>query len=173
MSQTAVEAVEGRAWVFPDININTDLIMPSDAFRLPPAEQHTLLFRSYRPGWVDEVQPGDILVAGKNFGTGSGRPGAALMRTLGVVALVADSINDLFYRNCVNAALLPLECPGASAAVREGDTIRVDVRAGTLTNVATGESLEGTPVPELLLEIIAAGGLLARLTAGGYLDTPE
>jgi 3-isopropylmalate/(R)-2-methylmalate dehydratase small subunit len=162
--------VEGRAWVFPDSNINTDLIMPSDAFRLPADEQHTVLFRPYRPGWIDEVGDGDILVAGKNFGTGSGRPGAALMRRVGLAALVADSINDLFYRNCVNAALLPLECPGASAAVTEGDRIRVDVRAGTLENLTTGATLPGTPVPELLLEIIEQGGLLARLTQAGYID---
>ena len=160
--------VEGRAWLFAEPNINTDLIMPATAFRLPLEEQVKQVFAASRPGWAAEVREGDVIVGGRNFGTGSSRPGAALLRRLGVRALVAESVNDLFYRNCVNYALPALECRGVTEAVREGDVVRVDVAAGTVRNLRTGETLHGAPTPELLLEILDAGGLLPRLRAQGY-----
>lgn len=164
----AVRVVEGRTWVFADANVNTDLIMPSAAFRLPEEEQVKLVFSTNRPGWAQQVRPGDVLIGGRNFGTGSSRPGAELLHRVGVGALVAESINDLFYRNCVNYALPALECPGITAAVEEGDIVRVDVGEGTVINVRTGQTLAGARMPEMLLEIIAAGGLLQRLKAEGY-----
>lgn len=163
-------AVEGRAWVFTESNINTDVMMPSAAFRLPLDQQVSLLFQPYRPGWVSEIQPGDVLIGGKNFGTGSSRPVAQLMKRAGIAALVADSINDLFYRNCVNYALPVMECPGASQTVHEGDLVRVDVRAGQLLNLRTGQVLAGSKMPDMLLEIIAAGGLFSQLRKAGYFD---
>jgi 3-isopropylmalate/(R)-2-methylmalate dehydratase small subunit len=166
----AVARVEGRAWLFPDRNINSDLIMPSAAFRLrTEEEQMSLLFKHHRPGWVDQVQENDIIVGGANFGTGSGRPWARLFRMLGIRAVVAESINDLAYRNCVNAALIAMEVPDVASIVQEGQRLRIDGRSGTLTVVETGAVLEGAPVPDLLLEIVAAGGLVEQLTAAGYL----
>jgi 3-isopropylmalate/(R)-2-methylmalate dehydratase small subunit len=168
MSSTA--RVEGRAWVFPERNINSDLIMPHAAFQLrTEAEQVPLLFKDHRPGWVDLVQDNDIIVAGANFGTGSGRPWARLLRQIGIRAVVADSINDLAYRNCVNAALLALEIPDISSIVREGQRLQLDARAGTLTVPETGAVLQGSSMPDLLLDIVAAGGLVQQLTAAGYL----
>jgi 3-isopropylmalate/(R)-2-methylmalate dehydratase small subunit len=165
-----VGIVEGRAWVFDDENINTDLILPSKWANLrTEEEQARLLLLNYRPGWVDQVREGDVVVAGKNFGTGSGRPATRLMHLLGVRALVADTINDLFYRNCVNAALPAMDCAGASRAVKEGDRVRVDVLSGTLEVLRTGEVLRGTPMPPQLLEIVSAGGLVAQLSAGGFI----
>jgi 3-isopropylmalate/(R)-2-methylmalate dehydratase small subunit len=161
--------VEGRTWVFPDANLNTDLIMPAAAFRLPREEQVKLVFSANRPGWVDEVTPGDILIAGRNFGTGSSRPGAELFRRLGIAGLVAESINDLFYRNCVNYALPVLECAGIVRSVTEGDRVRLDIGSGTVTNLNSGLVLHGAPMPSLLREIIAAGGLFEKLRAEGYI----
>jgi 3-isopropylmalate/(R)-2-methylmalate dehydratase small subunit len=161
--------VEGRAWLFEEPNINTDLIMPVTAFRLPLEEQVKQVFASHRPGWAQEVREGDVIVGGLNFGTGSSRPGAQLLRRLGIRALVAASVNDLFYRNCVNYALPVVECRGVTEMVREGDVVRVDVAEGVVQNLRTGQTLRGARMPELLLDIIAAGGLLPRLRAQGYL----
>lgn len=162
-------AVEGRTWVFPEANLNTDLIMPAAAFRLPRDEQVKLVFSANRPGWVEKVAPGDILVAGRNFGTGSSRPGAELFRRLGIAGLVAESINDLFYRNSVNYALPALECAGIVRAVTEGDRVRLDIGSGTVTNLDTGVVLRCSPMPAMLREIIAAGGLFEKLRAEGYI----
>jgi 3-isopropylmalate/(R)-2-methylmalate dehydratase small subunit len=165
-----VARVEGRAWVFPERNINSDLIMPNAAFRLrTEAEQVPLLFKHHRPGWVDLVRDNDIVVAGANFGTGSGRPWARLFRQIGIRAVVAESINDLAYRNCVNAALLAFEIPDVSSIVTEGQRLRLDARAGTVTVVETGTVLQGSSMPDLLLDIVAAGGLVEQLTAAGFL----
>lgn len=158
----------GRAWVMADDNINTDLIMPSETFKKPVSEQVRLVFRDYRPGWAEKVGEGDILLAGRNFGTGSSRPAPQLLRLLGVGAVVAESFNGLFYRNCINYGLLALECPGAPAAAAEGDRVEVDAEAGTLRAAASGAVLQGTATPPLLMEIIRSGGLLERLRSEGY-----
>jgi hypothetical protein len=115
--------VEGGAWLFDEPNINTDLIMPVTAFRLPLEEQVKQVFASHRPGWAREVREGDVIVGGLNFGTGSSRPGVQLLRRLGIRALVAESVNDLFYRNCVNYALPVVECRGVTEMIREGDVV--------------------------------------------------
>jgi 3-isopropylmalate/(R)-2-methylmalate dehydratase small subunit len=168
---SSMARAEGRAWLFPDRNINSDLIMPSAAFRLrTEAEQIPLLFKHHRPGWVDLVQDGDIIVAGTNFGTGSGRPWARLLRQIGIRAIVAESINDLAYRNCVNAALLAVEIPEVASIVTEGQPLQLDARAGTLTLVDSGTVLHGSAMPDLLLDIVAAGGLVEQLSAAGFLS---
>jgi len=164
-----VRAVEGRVWVFSEPNLNTDLIMPAAAFRLPRDEQVKLVFSANRPGWAEQVRPGDIVVGGRNFGTGSSRPGAELFKLLGIAGLVAESINDLFYRNSVNYALPAMECPGILAAVKEGDIVWLDVIAGKVTNLSSGEALSGAPMPDLLREIIEAGGLFEKLRREGYI----
>jgi len=87
-----------RVWKFGD-NINTDLILPIQAFYLTPQEQTRFVFHANRPGWVDQVQPGDIIVGGKNFGMGSSRPAARSLKNLGLGCLIAHSINGLFFRN--------------------------------------------------------------------------
>lgn len=158
----------GRVWKFGD-DINTDLIMPQVAFPLPLEEQLQHVFRANRPGWIDQVQEGDIIIGGRNFGTGSSRPAARLLRHLGITCLVAESINGLFYRNCVNFALAPMQCPGVAAAFTEGDSAEVDAAAGTVTNPRTGTVLQGETLPELLREIIAAGGMIPRLEQQGFL----
>lgn len=159
---------QGRVWLFTEDNINTDLIMPSEAFRKSVDEQLKMVFSVNRPGWADEVRDGDILVGSKNFGTGSSRPGAQLFKLLGIGALVAETINGLFYRNCVNYALPALECKGITDFVEEGDEVRVDVRAGTVENLTRGASIEGEKMPDFLAEIVASGGVLERLKKEGY-----
>jgi 3-isopropylmalate/(R)-2-methylmalate dehydratase small subunit len=161
--------LEGRAWVFAEANLNTDLMMPSRGYPLPLPERAKLIFATYRPGWSEQVRAGDILVAGRNFGAGSARPAAEILRVLGIRALVAESINGLFFRNCVNYALPAMECPGVLDAVGEGDIVRVDVAEGVLANPRTGRSVQGSKVPALLLDIIDAGGTYEQLRRDGYL----
>ncbi|BCJ86150.1 LeuD/DmdB family oxidoreductase small subunit [Effusibacillus dendaii] len=163
------KVVEGRTWVFSEPNINTDLIMPQTAFNKTVEEQVKLIFSANRPGWVDLVEPGDILVGGKNFGTGSSRPGAMLLKKLGIGGLIADSINGLFYRNCVNYALPVMECPGISGLVTEGDRLRIHFHEGTVTNLDTQKLITGQKVPQFLLGIIEAGGIIEQLKREGYL----
>lgn len=167
---TDVLVREGKAWLFDEANINTDLIMPAEAFRKPVEEQVKMVFSTYRAGWSEAVSQGDVLVGGKNFGTGSSRPGAQLFALLGIGALVAESINGLFFRNCVNYALPALECPGVSDMIAEGDRVRVDVASGQIRNLSTGQSCHGEPMPEFLQAIIRAGGALEMLRQEGYIS---
>jgi 3-isopropylmalate/(R)-2-methylmalate dehydratase small subunit len=160
--------LRGRVWVFGD-DINTDRLMPQVAFPLSLEEQVRYVFRINRPGWGDQVRAGDMIVGGRNFGTGSSRPGARLLRHLGITCLIAESINGLFYRNCVNFALAPLQCAGVTAAFAEHDIAEVNLVNGAVTNTRTGAILQAEPLPELLREIISAGGMLARLEQQGYL----
>src|SRR5258708_32432089 len=102
---------EGRVWLFADDNINTDLMMPQSVFAKSIEEQMRSVFATYRPGWAEQVRPGDILVGGRNFGTGSSRPGSLLLKRLGIAALVAESVNGLFYRNCIHYARPPSDFP--------------------------------------------------------------
>ena len=160
---------EGRAWLFADPNLNTDLMMPNKGYPLPLPERAKLIFATHRPGWSEQVRIGDILVAGRNFGAGSARPAAEVLRVLGIRALVAESINGLFFRNCVNYALPAIECPGILDAVNEGDIVRVNVGAGVVENTRSGKILEGSKMPPMLLDIIKAGGTYDRLLRDGFL----
>src|SRR5512140_3227565 len=142
----------GRVWKFGD-QINTDLIMPSKAFRMPKAEQHTLCFEAVRPGWARQVQPGDIIVAGENFGMGSSRPIGEVMRAAGIVAVIAESINGLAMRNCVNSSLPAINCDDVTKLFEDGDTARVDFLSGKVENLTRGRALQTHPMVPLLVEI--------------------
>src|SRR4051812_31142009 len=149
-------------WKFGD-NINTDLILPNVAFYLTPQEQIKYVFRANRPGWVDLVQSGDILIGGKNFGIGSSRPAARNLKNLGLACLVAESINGLFYRNCVNFAFPATECAGVHTLFDEGDVAEVDFENGVVTNTTRGKSLPARKIPPPLLRIVEAGGIFQLL----------
>jgi 3-isopropylmalate/(R)-2-methylmalate dehydratase small subunit len=119
--------IEGRVWKFCD-DINTDLIFPHTAFRLPPEEQIKLVFSDNRPGWASQVKKGDLIVSGRNFGTGSSRPGAILLKRLGIAGLISDSINGLFFRNCIGYGLPAIQMEGISKEFSEGDIARIDLK---------------------------------------------
>ena len=163
--------IEGRVWVVGD-SVNTDAMYPAHAMKLPLAEAARLVFYDLRPGWADQVRPGDVLVAGRNFGIGSSRPVAALFCQLGVQALVAEEFNSLFLRTCINYGLPALTVPRVHGAFHDGDTVRIHLAEGWCRNVTTGQELAAAALPGMVLEIIDAGGLLPRLAAQGYLP-PE
>jgi 3-isopropylmalate/(R)-2-methylmalate dehydratase small subunit len=162
----------GKTWKFGD-NINTDLILPGRAQLFNEAEQLRCVFEANRPGWIDEVASGDILIGGHNFGMGSSRPAARSLRNTGLACMVAESINGLFYRNCVNWGFLALECAGISTAFEEGDEAKVSFEEFTVTNRRTGDVLQGRPVPAVLLDTMKAGGVLPLLEAEGLIAAAE
>jgi 3-isopropylmalate/(R)-2-methylmalate dehydratase small subunit len=158
--------IEGKTWRF-EANINTDLILPSRCYYLPPEEQIRYVFSANRPGWVDEMNRGDIIIAEPNFGMGSSRPAARNLNLLGVGCLVAESINGLFYRNCINFGFPALECPGITDAFSEGDVAAVSFEDFTIRNLTTGTRLEALPIPSALLSILEAGGIYPLLEKEG------
>ena len=163
--------LRGRVWKFGD-NINTDLILPGHAVMRPVAEQPRYAFEATRPDWAAAVRPGDIILGGRNFGTGSGRPAARILTQLGVVAVVAETITGLFYRNCVNYGLPPVPCPGVLAAFEEGDEAEIELPTGRIRNLRTGEQLMGEAIPDSLFEIVTRGGVFPMLEKEGLI-VPE
>lgn len=160
---------EARVWKFP-ANINTDLILPSGSIYLSPAEQVRLIFKANRPGWVDEVRPGDIIIAGRNFGLGSSRPASRSLKNLGISCVIAESINGLFFRNCVAYAFPAMECPGVSALFAEGDLAQVDFLDGTIRNATTSKTLNAKVLPAKLLDLLQAGGIYPLLELQGIIE---
>jgi 3-isopropylmalate/(R)-2-methylmalate dehydratase small subunit len=158
----------GRVWVFGD-DLNTDAMYPAFAMKMDPPEAARHIFYQVRPGWTDEVSPGDIVVAGKNFGVGSSRPVAALFIELGVAGLIAEEFNSLFFRNAVNAGLPAMTIPSATTILRDGDVGTFDMSEGSWRNEMTGASGTVPLLPELILDILASGGVMPRLAAQGYL----
>lgn len=159
----------GRVWKFGD-NINTDLMLPRPFMYRPPEEQKRAVFAATRPGWVDEIRAGDIMVAGRNFGMGSGRPAARSLRNLGIACLLAESMNGLFFRNCVNFGFLAIECPGVAGAFEEGQIAEVSIAHFGILNRDTGFKMTGTPIPESLLTLMQGGGVFPILEAKGLIE---
>ncbi|WP_020500321.1 hypothetical protein [Sciscionella marina] len=158
--------VSGRAWVFGD-GINTDDMYPGFAMRLPIEEAARHMFHASRPEWPQLVHPGDVVVAGRNFGLGSSRPVPLLFRELGVAALVAEQFNSLFFRNCINYGLPAATLPSATRLIREGETVLIDFTDGSLR---VGETVHPiAPLPELLRAVLDAEGLLRQLELDGKL----
>lgn len=156
MSLDLNQAIRGRVWKFGD-SIETDAINPY--YRYPTMEelkQHTM--EAYRPEFPREVKPGDILIAGRNFGCGSSRPGLVL-REVGIVAIIAESVARLFLRNSIARAIPIFMAPGITGIVNDGETLEVDYRAGFARNAATGTSVALRKFPPLIEQIFAAGGL--------------
>lgn len=160
--------IEGRVWKFGD-DINTDLVIPGFAIFMPADEQPQHCFSANRPGWVEQVREGDVLLAGRNFGVGSGRPIGEVFVRLGVRAVVAESFNGLGLRNCVNVGLPSLPCPGILDAFDEGDMAEVDAVSGLVRNLTSGVNIMGNALPPAIQEIVEAGGVEAMLRASGHL----
>jgi 3-isopropylmalate/(R)-2-methylmalate dehydratase small subunit len=151
----------GRAWVYRD-NVDTDVIIPARYLTTSDEEQlaaHVL--EDLDPSFAASVRPGDVVVAGANFGCGSSREHAALaLRGAGVAAVVAASFARIFFRNAINTGLTIVTCPEAAGATRTGDELEVDAGAGTVQNVTRGLGWRTEPLPPFVQGIVAAGGLV-------------
>lgn len=160
--------VSGRVWKFGD-DINTDFMMPGPALYLPEAERVRYVFQANRPGWVDAMRPGDFIIGGKSYGVGSSRPAALSLRNLGVGCLIAESINGLFFRNCVNFGLLALQCPGVHAMFEEGQICTVNSDDFSIRNEQTDEVRFAAPVPSELVGLMVGGGIFPLLEKEGLI----
>jgi 3-isopropylmalate/(R)-2-methylmalate dehydratase small subunit len=157
----------GRVWRF-DHDVSTDVLSPG-AYAVDPVEVRKLhVLESVNPEFASGVEPGDVIVAGRNFGCGSSRETAAEnLKALGVACVAAESLSRLFLRNAVAVGLPVLVCAGVHAAFSDGDGIEIDLASGRVSNVETGSSLQGDSLPEEMREILAAGGILAVLRNQG------
>lgn len=152
----------GRAWVFGD-EIDTDALAPGPYMKFGIEEIARHCLETENPAFARDVAPGDVVVAGRNFGTGSSREqAAAALRHLGVAAVIAPSFAGLFYRTSFNLGLPALSCSDA-ARIRPGDLVEVDIAKGEIVDLTTGERLTCEPIPPHLLEMVRAGGLLPLL----------
>ena len=151
-------------WKFHN-DVDTDQIIASQYLLLPDIEamkQYT--FESLDPDFAKKAQPGDLIVAGENFGCGSSREQApGVLKALGVQAVIAKSFARIFFRNAINIGLPILECPAASEAIAEGDTVSIDFDTGVITDETTGRTFQAAPFPPFIQNIIAKGGLMNSL----------
>ncbi|MCD7981139.1 MAG: 3-isopropylmalate dehydratase [Clostridiales bacterium] len=156
-----MEQFTGKVWVLGD-DIDTDIIMPTEYLALKTVEDmKPYAFSPLRPELASQISPGDILVAGSNFGCGSSREQAPeVIKALGVRCVIAKSYARIFFRNAINNGLLLIENPDIRADVKEGDEITVTVNA----HIALGEKRYPiASLPENLVDILQAGGLVKAM----------
>lgn len=154
--------MRGTAFVFGD-EINTDLITPGEYMGHPIEEIAEHVFEPIRPEFVSEMEPGDVVVAGEHFGSGSSReiaPGA--IKAAGVGVVVAESFSRIFYRNAIAIGLPITTCPTATADVGDGDDVEVDVEEGVVVNHTRGTEIPCEQISEDVRDIVEAGGLIAH-----------
>lgn len=154
---------EGKAFRYGR-DIDTDVIIPARYLNTSdPQELAKHCMEDLDTTFVERVSPGDIIVAEENFGCGSSREHAPIsIKAAGVDVVIAKSFARIFYRNSINTGLAIMECPEAVDAISEGDEVKVDTDAGTITDVTTGQEFKAQPFPPFLTEIIEAGGLVNR-----------
>jgi 3-isopropylmalate/(R)-2-methylmalate dehydratase small subunit len=158
--------LEGRAWKFGE-DVNTDEIIPAIYLdTTDPEEMAARCMEGIDPHFTEKIAPGDIIVAGKNFGCGSSREHAPIaIKAAGISCVVAKSFARIFYRNAINIGLPILESEEAAQKTGEGDQIEVELASGRITNVTKNETYKAQPFPEFMQQIIAAGGLMNYVMA--------
>ena len=163
-----MEKMTGKVWVLGD-DIDTDIIIPTEYLALKTIDDMKQYgFSPLRPELAGQIKPGDIIVAGKNFGCGSSREQAPeVIKALGIPCIIAKSFARIFYRNALNNGLLLLEQPELHDVVKEGDTITVTVNEDVDYN---GKKYPIASLPENLMEIIEAGGLVKAMRKRNGLD---
>lgn len=150
---------EGGAWVFGD-HVSTDQILPGAYLDRPMEEVGTYAMTGLDPDFPSRVRPGDVVVAGLNFGCGSSREAAVLaLKQAGVAAVVARSFGRIFFRNAINNGF-PAAIVADVSGIRQGDRLRLDVGARTMTNLRTGQALALQSLTGTSLEILEAGGIV-------------
>ena len=153
--------MEGKVWRYGD-HVDTDVIIPARYLNsFDPAELASHCMVDLDPTFSQEVQAGDIIVGGKNFGCGSSREHAPIaIQASGVPVVVADSFARIFYRNGINIGLPLLEIGAEVEKIKAGDRLRVDTATGVIENVTTGDVFQARPLPGFVQEIARAGGLI-------------
>ena len=159
---------KGRVFKYGD-NVDTDVIIPARYLNIAdPKELAAHAMEDIDADFVKKMQPGDIVVATRNFGCGSSREHAPLvLKENGVSCVIASSFARIFYRNAINIGLPILECEAAASAIADEDTVSVDFDTGVITNESKGESYQAAAFPPFIQSIIKAGGLLKSLKERG------
>ena len=153
--------MKGKAWKL-GANINTDIIVPGKYLNISEAEElgkHCM--EGIDKEFSKKIAPGDILVAGMNFGCGSSREHAPLaIQAAGIACVVAETFARIFYRNSIKIGLPIIECPKAVERIEEKDILEIDFSQGRISNITKGEDYDFLPFPQFLEEIIKGGGLI-------------
>lgn len=154
----------GKVWKFGD-NIDTDVIIPARHLTtFDPKELARHCMEDKEPSFAQKVKPGDIIVAGRNFGCGSSREHAPIaLKGCGLSCVVARSFARIFFRNAFNMGLLIFECPEVVDAVKEGDTMEIDAVSGKISIVEKGLSFAAQPIPPFMQELLRDGGLIPHI----------
>lgn len=156
--------IEGNTWKVGD-NVNTESITPSRWLH----EGHDLLMAHIGemliPEFPKKVQKGDIWVGGSNLGCSSSRNAAYFLKEKGIAAIVCHSASRIFYRNALNSGLPIYDVGPEADKIRMGDRLRIDVRAGRIDNLTTGEGVQAKPFPDFIINILEAGGIDAYVLA--------
>ena len=159
--------VSGKVFKYGD-NIDTDVIIPARYLTsADPVHLKEHCMEDIDVTFRERVRPGDIMVAGKNFGCGSSREHAPIaIKASGVSLIIAADFARIFYRNAINVGLPILECPEAAEKISDGDEIEADFDTGVITNKTTGESFSAKAFPEFIKNIMASSGLVGYTEAG-------
>lgn len=152
--------LKGRVWKLGE-NIDTDCIVPGQYLTLfEPGELAKHCLEGLDPEMPSKLNPGDIIVAGRNFGCGSSREHAPIaLKGAGIACVIAPSFARIFFRNAINIGLNVLESKEALELVNDGDILEIDLEDGFLTNLATKKTCKVSPMPGFVKEIMEAGGL--------------
>jgi len=150
---------KGRVWKFGD-NVDTDVICAGRYINSTLDEMKKHVFESVRPKFAASARPGDIIVAGAWFGSGSSRETApAALKALGIAAVVAESFSRNFYRNSIAIGLPVVSCAEAGKLFNEGDEASLSFKTGQITNLNAGKSVAFIPFPDEMLQVLEAGGI--------------
>lgn len=158
----------GKAWKFGE-NLNTDEIIPGRYnITIDPQELAEHVFCEIKPEYAVNVCPGDIVVGGQNFGCGSSREHAPVaIKGSQAKCVIAASFARIFFRNAINIGLPILECPKASADIDEDDQVEVDLVSGEIRNITKERTYQAQPLPDFVLKIVDAGGIVNFLREHG------
>lgn len=156
--------LQGNAVCYGD-HVDTDVIIPARYLNTSdPKELAAHCMEDIDPDFLKKIKPGNMIVAGENFGCGSSREHAPLaIKTAGISCVIAKSFARIFYRNAINIGLPIVVCDGV---FHTGDALAVDLAAGSIENRITGERYTFPPFPEFLRKIIEAGGLMNAMAGG-------
>jgi len=156
--------MKGKVWKFGN-DVDTDQIIPSQYLLLPTVEEmKQYTFEPLDREFASKINAGDVIVAGENFGSGSSREQAPLvLKALGVSAVVAKSFARIFFRNAINIGLPVLICKEIYETVENQDTLEIDVQKGSISSLKSNETFTSTKLPEHVMKILEAGGLIGYL----------
>lgn len=162
--------LRGKAWKFGD-NISTDHIAPGRLFHLRSNLQEFAkhVLEDADENFASSMSKGDFVVAGNNFGLGSSREHAPqIIKIAGVSAVLAKSFARIFYRNAINIGLLLIECD--TDRIDAQDELEIDIKQGIIKNLTKNETIEITPLPDVMIKLLNEGGLIEHLKKHGDFD---